>query len=99
MWGPVSQVSFAVIKCHSKISWGIRVYFSLWFHIQSTTKDGQGRDPESGTEAVAVVEHASYWLSLQGLLSLLSYTSQVSRNGITDSGLGPPTSVFDGKKK
>ena len=43
----------------------------------------------------------AYWLASHDLLSLLSYTIQdhLSRNGPTHSGLGPPTSTINQKKK
>ena len=44
-------------------------------HRVSGQKLTQGENPEAGADAEAM-EGAAYWLSLHGLLSLLSYRTQ-----------------------
>ena len=55
----------------------------------------QGRNLEAGADAEAM-EGAAYWLAPHGLLSLLSYRTQVNqpRDGSTHSGLGLPLSII-----
>lgn len=76
------------------------MFIWLTFHVISIIKRSQDRNLESGTKAETIEKHC-YWLEPRGLLSILSYKTQghLPRDGTTHSGLDPPTSIINQKRK
>ena len=73
--------------------------FGLNFTALLTIEGRLGRNLEAGADAEAM-EGAAYWLAPHGLLSLLSYRTQVHqlRHDPTHNRLGPPPSITNLRK-
>lgn len=87
------------MKHYDKSKLGKKCLFGLYLDYCSSSKEvrkgtQQGRNMETGTDK-ATLRSIHYWFAIYGMPSLLSYRTHEHqlRDGTTQNGLGPPTSI------